>query len=111
VPGLAALGVLHRGQAEQDHGRHTFLRQLVHLLAQRVAGVLHHARQRADDLGLVDVLAHEQRDDEVVDRQPGLGDQPAQGRRAAEPAKPALRKAHRRALRAARNDLSAHGAE
>jgi hypothetical protein len=50
--------------------------------------VLHDAGQAGDGLGLVDGLAHEQRGDEVVDRQPGLGDETAQGRRAPEAAGP-----------------------
>ncbi len=96
---LAAGGVLGRRQPEEDDGGHAHVGQLVHLLAERVAGVLEHAGQRRDLAGRVGVLADEQRDDEVVDRHPRLGDEPAQGGRAAQPAEPALRKAHGSMLR------------
>ena len=94
VPRARALGVLAGGHAEEDHGRHAHVGQLVHLLAQRLAGVLEHARQRGDLVRVVDALAHEQGDDQVVDRQPGLGHQPAQGGRAPQAPQPALRKGH-----------------
>ena len=41
-----------------------------------------HPRHRRDRLRVVDPLLHEQGGDEVVDRQPGLGHQPPDGRRA-----------------------------
>ena len=68
------------GHAEQDHAGHAEGGQLGDLLAQRLAGVLHDAGQRLDRLRLGDALPHEQRGDQVVDRQPGLGHHPAQGR-------------------------------
>ena len=50
--------------------------------------------QAGDGLRLGDALAHEQRGDEVVDREPGLGDQATQRRGAAQPAQPAFGEAH-----------------
>jgi hypothetical protein len=82
------------GHAEQDDGRHAEHRQLVHLLAERLAGVLYHARERGDRRRLVDALAYEQRCDQVVDRQVGLGHEATHGGRAAQPPQAALRKVH-----------------
>ena len=57
--------------------------ELGDLLAQRLAGVLHHAGQRRDRHRLVDALAHEERGDQVVDGQvgsrPPVGAWPAYG--------------------------------
>ena len=64
-------------------------------LRSELARVLHDAREAGDRLGLVDALPHEQRGDEVVDREVGLGDQPAQRRGPAQPAQPALGERHR----------------
>ena len=99
VPRPGALGVLGGGHAEEDHAGDAEGGQLGDLLAQRLAGVLHDAGQRGDRLGLVDALAHEQRGDQVVGRQAGLGHQPAQGRGAAQPAQAALGEAHPASLR------------
>ena len=79
VPGLRALGVLAERDPEQDDRRDAERGQLGDLLAQALPRVLHDAGQRRDRLRLVDALAHEQRRDQVVDGQPGLGHQPAQG--------------------------------
>ena len=76
--------------AEEDHRRDAEVGELADLLAERLAGVLHDAGEAGDGLRLVDALPHEQRGDEVVDAQAGLGDQPPQGRRAAQPPQPAL---------------------
>ena len=51
VPGARALGVLALGDAEEDHRRDAEVGELGHLLAQRLAGVLHHAGQRARSAG------------------------------------------------------------
>ena len=74
-------GVLVRGHAEQDHGGDAELGQLGDLLAEALAGVLDDAGQRDDRLRLVDALAHEQRSDEVIDAEAGLGDETPQRRR------------------------------
>ena len=86
VPGLGALSVLAGGDAEEDHRRDAEPGQLAHLLAQRLARVLDDARQRRHWRGRRDVLAHEQRCDQVVDIQPRFGDKPAHGGCASEAA-------------------------
>ena len=48
--------------------------------------VLDDAGQRGDRLGLVDALPHEERRHQVVDREAGLGHEPAEGRRGAQAA-------------------------
>ena len=62
--------------------------QLGDLLAQALAAVLDDAGQRHDRLRLGDVLAHEQRGDEVARAHGRLGDEVTQGRRAAQAAGP-----------------------
>ena len=79
----AAGRVLHRRYTEQDDGPHTQLGQPDDLLAKAVAGVLDDVRQGDDRLWLGDVLAHEQRSDEIGRPQGRLGDQLAHRRRAA----------------------------
>ena len=88
---------LWAGTPKRMTAGHAEAGQLADLLAERLAGVLHDAREAGDRLRLVDALAHEQRGDEVVDADAGLGHEPAQGRRAAQPAEPALGEGHRRA--------------
>ena len=99
VPRLRADGVLARGHAEQDHAGDAERGEGRHLLAEALAGVLHDAGQRGDGLRLGDALAHEQRGDEVVDAEAGLGHQPAQGRRGAQAPGPVLGKGHGPILR------------
>ena len=60
---------------------------MLHLGAQRVAGVLDHPGQRGDRLRFADALAHEQRCDQVVDPQVRFGDELAHRPRAAETAR------------------------
>ena len=107
VPRARALGVLRRRARRTGSRRHAEGGELGDFLAQRLARVLHDAGQRRDRLRLVDALAHEQRRDEVVDGQTGLGDQPAQRRRAPQPPQPPLRKATAKAKGAARRGRSA----
>ena len=111
IPRPRALGVLGGRHAEEDHGRaRRAPASSCDLLAQRLARVLHDAGQRRDRLRLVDALAHEQRRDQVVDPETGLGDQPAQGRRAAQPPQPALRaRSSPRSVEAAPAAASADG--
>ena len=94
-PGARALGILRRGHAEEDHAGDAEGGELGDLLAQRLAGVLHDARQRRDRLRLVDAFAHEQRRDEVVDGQSGLGGHAPEGGRSPQPPQPALGECHR----------------
>ena len=94
IPGAGALGVLVGGHAEEDHAGDAEGGELADLLAERLAGVLHHAGQAGDRLRLGDALPHEQRRDQVVDGDAGLGDEAAQGRGAAQPAEPALGEGH-----------------
>ena len=47
------VGVLGGGHAEQDHRAHAERGEVLDLGPQRVAGVLHDARQRRDRLGFV----------------------------------------------------------
>ena len=96
IPCARTLGILRCGYAEQDHAGDPERRELGDLLAQRLACVLHDSRQRRDRLRLVDAFAHEERRDEVVDGQPGLGGHAAQRGRPSQPPQPPLRKGHRR---------------
>jgi hypothetical protein len=86
VPGRRTDRVLGRGDAEEDDARDAQVGEGPHLLPERLPGVLHHARHGRDGPGGLDPLPQEEGGDEVVDRQPGLGHQPAQGRSAAQPA-------------------------
>ena len=89
------VGVLVRRDAEQDHRRARRGRPArATSLRSDSPGVLDDAGQRGDRLRLVDALPHEQRGDQVVDREAGLGHEPAQGRRAAQPAEAALGERH-----------------
>ena len=92
--------VLVRGHAEQHDRGDAEVRELAHLLAQRLTRVLHDAGQRGDRLWLVDAFTHEERRDEVVDAQLRLGDETAERGRAPEPAGPARGEGHPRILRA-----------
>ena len=96
VPRLGARGVLAGGDAEQDERPHAEVDLLVGLLAQRLAGVLHDAREAGDLAGLVDALADEERGDQVAGAQAGLGDQVTKGRGAPQTAEPLLRERHHR---------------
>ena len=99
VPGLGPGGVLASRHAEQDHAGHAERGQRRHLLAEALTGVLHDAGQRRDGLRFGDALAHEERGDEVVDAEAGLGHQPAQRRRGAQPPGPVIREGHGPILR------------
>ena len=94
VPGLRPLGVLRGGDPEQDHGGDAEGLQLGDVGPQRRPGVLDLARQGADRLGLVDVLADEQGRDEVVGVEPRLPHHPAQRLGAAQAAEAALGEGH-----------------
>ncbi len=95
-PGLGALGVLAVGgrDAEEDDARDAEVGESPDLLAQRLSGVLDDPRHRWDGCRLGDTGPDEQGRHQVVDRQPGLGHQPAQGRRAPQPPQPPGGKAH-----------------
>ncbi len=75
IPGPRPFGVLGGGHAEEDHAGHAEGDELADLLAEGLAGVLHDPRQAGDRLRFGDALAHEQRGDEVIDGEPGLGNQ------------------------------------
>ena len=91
VPGPGARGVLvARARRTGSRPGTPSVGELGHLLAEALAGVLHDAGQRGDRLRLVDALAHEERGDQVVDDEAGLGHQAAQGRRGAQPPGPVL---------------------
>ena len=94
VVGRRPGGVLRRWDAEEDHRGDAEVGERPHLLAEALLGVLHDAGHRRDRLGCVDALLHEQRRHEVVDREARLGDEPAQRRRAAEPAGSLLGERH-----------------
>ena len=94
VVGARAAGVLRGGHAEQDDRGHTEIGQRPHLLAEALLGVLHDAGHRHDRLRRVEAFLHEQRRDQIVDRQPGLGHQPPHRGRAAQPAHAPSRKRH-----------------
>ncbi len=94
IAGPAADGVLGCGHPEEDHGRHAQRRQPVGLLDQGLGGVLDHAGQGRDGLGLVDALPHEQGGDQVGGGQRRLGHQFAQPRRLAQPAHPGRGEGH-----------------
>ena len=96
VPRTRAPLVLRRGDAEEDDPGDAQLDQRGDLGGERRQRVLHHARDGRDGLGLGDALTDEERGDQVVDREPGLGDQSTKGRRAAQSAQSALGEAHRR---------------
>ena len=85
---------LRCGHAEEDDRADPEVGQLGHLLAERLARVLHDARERADRVRVADALADEQRRDEVVDADPGLGHQPPQRRGPPQPAQATLREGH-----------------
>ena len=87
---------LRGGDAEEDHRGDAEVGERPHLLAEALLRVLHDARHRRDRLGVVDALLHEERRDEVVDREPGLGDEAAQRGRAAQPAHARARERSRR---------------
>ena len=74
------------GHAEEDHRGDAEVGERPHLLAEALLGVLHDARHRRDRLRRVEPFLHEQRRDQVVDREPGFGHQPPQRGRAAQPA-------------------------
>ena len=71
-------GVFVCRHAEQNDRTHTERCQLANLVDQAGDGVLHHPRQRRDRHWCADALAHEQRCDEIVHRQAGLGNEFAQ---------------------------------
>ena len=99
VPRAAPLGVLARRDAEEDEPGHAQRDESFGLDDERVERVLHltgHGRDRDRPFGS---LAHEERGDEVVDPETGLGHQPPQRRRAAQAAQPAHGKAARRGRR------------
>jgi hypothetical protein len=93
IPARAA-SVLVGRDPEEDHAGNPEVGQRPHLLPQALLGVLHHARHRRDRLGIVDPFLHEQRRDEVVHGEPGLGHHPPDGRRAPEPAGALFRECH-----------------
>ena len=66
----------------RGRGRPSEARRLASATSERT-GVLALPGHRGDGDGVVDPLAHEQRGDQVVDAEPGLGHQAAQGRGAA----------------------------
>ena len=94
VPGLGALGVLAPRDPEEDDGGHAERGELGHLLAQALPRVLDDAGQRGDGLRLVDPLPDEERRHQVVDREAGLGHEPAEGRRGAQAAGSVLGERH-----------------
>ena len=94
VVGARTAGVLGGGHPEEDHRGHAEVGERPHLLAEALLGVLHDARHRRHRLGRVDALLHEERRDQVVDRDAGLGDEAPEGGGAAEPAHAPLGKGH-----------------
>ena len=94
IPRTGPFGILAARNSEQDHARDAEPSELRHLLAERITGVLHDARETRDRLRLADALPHEERRDEIIDRHARLGNQPTQSRGAAEPAQPALGEGH-----------------
>ena len=86
--------VLLARDAEQHDGGHAEIGERAHLLAQALLRVLHDAGHRHDRLGRVDALLHEQRRDEVVDRDPVLGDEAPQRGGAPQPAQAAFGERH-----------------
>ena len=89
-------GVLVFGYAEQDHGRHAERRELGHLLAEGLPAVLHDAGQRWDRDRFRDALADEERGDEIIDGESGLGDESTDGRSPAQPPRTLLGEGHGR---------------
>ena len=82
VVGAGRRRVLVRGDAEQQDRRDAELDDLAHLAEQVADGELEAPGHRGD--GVLDVLAgdHEERVDEIVDRERGLAEHVADGRRA-----------------------------
>ena len=101
IPCLRPLCVLGGGHPEQDHARDSEVAQRHHLVDQRCPGVLDHPGERRDGMRRLDALANEQRRDEVVGRDRCFGDQPPEGRCAAQAAKTSGGKAHAGSLRVA----------
>ena len=75
VIGARTHRVLAFGNPEQHHRRHTEVDELTDLVDHRAPIELEHPRQRGDLHRRVDALAHEQRGDEVVRGEHGLGDE------------------------------------
>ena len=98
VVGAGAAGVLVLGDAEQDHRGDAEARERADLLAEALLGVLEDAGHRTDRLRVADAGLHEERSDEIVDRQPRLGGQAAHRIGAAKPARPVLGEAHAQRL-------------
>ncbi len=69
--------------AEQHDRGDAEVGELADLLPQRLTRVLQDAGQRADRLRLVDAFADEERSDEIVDADLGLGDETSHRGRAA----------------------------
>ena len=80
-----APAVLDRGDAEYDQPAHARGRRLRGRLAQAVPSVLDDAGHRADRLRLGDAFLDEHGQHQFAGAQRGLGHEPAQGRRAAQP--------------------------
>ena len=73
--------LLGSGKPEHDDAGHAQPAQPFDLDGQRVHGVLDHAREAtATGARLVDAVGHEQRGNQVVDGEAGLGDQAPHGR-------------------------------
>jgi hypothetical protein len=88
VEGLRADGILDERDSEDEQRAHSQVRELVRLLQQGLARVLHDTGERADRLRRIDALAHEQRGDDVPRIETRLGDQVAQRLRRPEPTGP-----------------------
>ena len=99
VPGLGADGVLAVGYPEEDDGRDPQVTQCGHFGPQAGPGVLDDAGQRIHGLWIVDALADEQRGDQVVNRQAGLGDEAPHGGGTAQAARSRDEVVHDRSLR------------
>jgi hypothetical protein len=98
IPCLGTFAVLQHRHTEEDHGLDAEVGQLTHLVAETLAGVLNDTREGTDWLRNVDPLADEERSNEIVDAQPGLGDEISKRPAGTKPARPGKRErgGHRR---------------
>ena len=75
VIGAATDRIFLGGDPEQDHRLHTESCQFGHFGTKRVTSVLHHTLERLDWLRLSNPLSHEQRRDQIIGPDMGLGQQ------------------------------------
>ncbi len=99
IPGARAVLVLRHRHAEEHEGGDAEVGEAQGLFDERVDRVLALAGQRRDGGGPLEPLTHEQRCDEVVDRQPRLSHEPAQCRCPAQTAGSVGGEAHPPSLR------------